>query len=227
MTLKNRVYFVTGTDTGVGKTHAACALLQAARQAGFTTAASKPVAAGGEQTAAGIRNEDALLLQACCSPSLSYEDINPVCLQQAVAPHIAADLEGISLEPDNLASSVKKVISKQADLTLVEGAGGWLVPLNSQATMADLVKQLGIPVILVVGMRLGCLNHALLSAEAIRQDGLVLQGWIANQIDPQMPYQQENLDTLKNLIGAPLIARFQWQQASPWQAVDIAALMGS
>jgi dethiobiotin synthetase len=219
-----QVYFVTGTDTGVGKTYASCAILEAARQAGLSTAASKPLAAGGERTASGIHNEDALRLQQHCSPPLSYEDINPLCLEQAVAPHLAASQEGIKLQVDALASSVRRIIGKGADLTLVEGAGGWRVPLNSQETMADLVKALQLPVILVVGMRLGCLNHAMLSVEAIQRDGLKLHAWVANQIDPQMPFQEENLDTLKELIAAPLIARLQRQQASPHLSVNLNTL---
>ncbi len=212
--MQGKSFFVTGTDTGVGKTHVSCALLQAAKQAGLSTAASKPLAAGGEMSDSGTFNEDALKLQAACTLKLAYHEINPLCLRQAIAPHIAAKAEGIRLDVHQLASSVQAIIDKQADLTLIEGAGGWRVPLNTQSTLADLARLLAQPVILVVGMRLGCLNHALLSMQAIRQDGVELQGWIANQLDPVMPAYQENLETLEDMIDAPLLGELKWQQKS-------------
>ena len=212
--MQAKSFFVTGTDTGVGKTCVSCALLQAAKEAGLSTAASKPLAAGGEDTSSGIFNKDALQLQAACTLELAYHEINPLCLQHAIAPHIAARAEGIGLDLQQLASSVQSVIDRQADLTLIEGAGGWRVPLNAQQTLADLARSLAQPVILVVGMRLGCLNHALLSMQAIKQDGVKLQGWIANQLDPAMPAYQENLETLQDMMDAPLLGELKWQQTS-------------
>lgn len=201
----SQCYFVTGTDTEIGKTTIAAGLLHAARQRGLTTAAVKPVAAGCQHTAAGLRNDDALTLQGECTPPLDYHLLNPVALEPPIAPHIAAAEAGIELTAAALAGDCRKVLERGADLTLVEGAGGWRVPLNDTQTLADLARELGRPVIMVVGLRLGCINHALLTAEAIAADGLRLAGWVANQVDPQMDRQQHNLDTLKKLISAPLL----------------------
>lgn len=203
-------YFVTGTDTEIGKTTIACGLLCAARRTGITTAAAKPVAAGCERTADGLRNEDALALQAQCSPALAYELINPVTLEAAIAPHIAASEEGADLTVELLAGGCLQVFDRNAEFTLVEGAGGWRVPLNSQQTLADLARDLRLPVIMVVGMRLGCINHAILTAEAIAADGLQLAGWVANQVDPDMSRPQENLATLKQVIKAPYLGFVPW-----------------
>tara|TARA_R110000772_G_scaffold110050_1_gene213508 strand:- start:1227 stop:1898 length:672 start_codon:yes stop_codon:yes gene_type:complete len=211
--MQARTFFITGTDTDAGKTYVSCALLQAANARGLSTAAVKPLAAGGIITPEGIRNDDALLLQESCSLSLSYQEINPLCLEQAIAPHIAARQAGISVLAQELADHCRFVMDKQADLTLIEGAGGWLVPLNDKEFVADIVRKLNIPVILVVGMRLGCLNHALLTVRALQQDGVILHGWIANQLDPQMSAYQENLDTLKALIAAPLLSVVPWNGA--------------
>lgn len=198
-------YFITGTDTEIGKTTIAAGLLHAARKHGLTTAAVKPVAAGCKSTSEGLRNDDALTLQAECSPPLSYEVLNPVALAPPIAPHIAAREAGLELTAARLASGCFKVFERGADLTLVEGAGGWRVPLNDQETLADLAIELDVPVIMVVGLRLGCINHALLTAEAIAADGLKLAGWVANQVDPQMDRQQHNLQTLKALLQAPCL----------------------
>jgi len=196
-------FFVTGTDTDAGKTRVACAILASARQHGYSTAALKPVAAG--VNADGV-NEDVLLLHRECTLELSPRDINPACFNDPVAPHICAAEAGISLTAQTLALQCRPVLDLQADLTLVEGAGGWKVPLNSRETLADLARQLDIPVILVVGMRLGCLNHALLTAQAIAADGATLAGWIANRVDAGMQRYEENLATLKALLPAPLVA---------------------
>ncbi|MFA5676925.1 MAG: dethiobiotin synthase [Pseudomonas sp.] len=198
-------YFVTGTDTEIGKTTIAAGLLHAARMRGLSTAAVKPIAAGCTRTADGLRNDDALTLQAECEPPLDYDVLNPVALEPAIAPHIAAVEAGMLLTARQLANACQHVFERNADLTLVEGAGGWRVPLNDQQTLADLAIELGEPVILVVGLRLGCINHALLTAEAIAADGLRLAGWVANQVDPHMDRQQPNLDTLKRCMPAPLL----------------------
>lgn len=198
-------YFITGTDTEIGKTTIAAGLLHAARQRGLTTAAVKPVAAGCEVTPEGLRNDDALALQAECSPPLDYAALNPVALAPPIAPHIAAREAGLQLSASRLADACFRVFERGADLTLVEGAGGWRVPLNDDQTLADLARELGEPVILVVGLRLGCINHALLTAEAIAADGLRLAGWVANQVDPQMDRQQHNLETLKAMLPAPCL----------------------
>ena len=203
-------YFVTGTDTEIGKTTIAAGLLHAARGRGLSTAAAKPVAAGCQQTAEGLRNDDALALQAECQPPLAYELINPIALEAAIAPHIAAAEEGVALTMELLAGACLQVFDRNADLTLVEGAGGWQVPLNTRQTLADLAVDLRLPVIMVVGMRLGCINHALLTAEAIAASGLTLAGWVANHVDPQMSRPQENLQTLRQLLKAPCLGVVPW-----------------
>lgn len=205
-------FFITGTDTEIGKTTIACGLLYAARQAGLSTAAAKPVAAGCEETAAGLRNDDALSLQAQCQPELGYELINPIALRAAIAPHIAALEEKRPLTVELLAGACLQVFDLNADMTLVEGAGGWRVPLNDQQTLADLAKDLNIPVVMVVGMKLGCINHAILTAEAIAADGLTLAGWVANQVDPQMSRPAENLATLRQRLKAPCLGYVPWME---------------
>jgi dethiobiotin synthetase len=201
-----RSYFVTGTDTSVGKTLFSCALLHAAQHAGYRTAAIKPVAAGASESADGLRNDDALLLQAACTESLSYREVNPFCFAEPLSPHIAAQRSGRRLQVERIVGFCQGVLMRRANLTVIEGAGGWRVPINDQETLADLAKQLKLPVILVVGMRLGCLNHALLSAEAIYRDGLELAGWVANTLDPDMPARAENVATLERELMAPLLA---------------------
>lgn len=203
------VFFVTGTDTDAGKTRAACALLAAARQQGYSTAALKPVASG--VNAEGF-NEDAVSLSRQCVPGLAPGDINPVCFRDPIAPHIAAAEAGVTLDAASLAARCAPVLAMQADLTLVEGAGGWKVPLNAGETLADLVRIMDLPVILVVGMRLGCLNHALLTAQAIASDGLRLAGWIANGVDPAMARYEDNLESLRARLPAPLLAQIPWQE---------------
>ncbi|MBL4833030.1 MAG: dethiobiotin synthase [Pseudomonas sp.] len=222
-------YFVTGTDTEIGKTTIASGLLCAARRKGLTTAAAKPVAAGCERTVDGLRNEDALALQAQCAPPLAYELINPVALEAAIAPHIAASEEGAELSVELLADGCQRVFAGKADFTLVEGAGGWRVPLNPDQTLADLARELNVPVIMVVGMRLGCINHALLTAEAIAADGLQLAGWVANQVDPDMSRPAANLATLKKLLKAPYLGAVPWLEGASAERVadhlDIAPLV--
>lgn len=209
-----RTWFVTGTDTGVGKTAISCALLVAAREAGLKTAAIKPVAAGCDEAG---HNEDALQLMDCMTEPLEYAQVNPVALTAAIAPHIAAQQERRSLQVSRLAGLCRGVMSGGADLVLIEGAGGWRVPLNARETLADLAVQLQVGVILVVGMRLGCINHALLTAEAIARDGLKLDGWIANQPGEAMPCYQQNLETLQRRLRAPLLGEVP--QMSPFDAV--------
>lgn len=207
----SNAFFVTGTDTGVGKTRVACALLEQANVQGLSTAAVKPVAAGCELTDDGLRNEDALLLQAACSVSLEYPVVNPVALEAAVAPHLAAVVAGRRLQVERLAGFCRGVLSLKAGLTLVEGAGGWRVPVNESERLSDLACALQLPVILVVGMRLGCLNHALLTAESIRHDGLQLAGWVANQVEATpMAMLQENIESLDKLMPAPCLGRVPW-----------------
>ena len=201
---RQSAFFVTGTDTEVGKTFVTTALLQAARQQGLTTLAIKPVAAGCEETSEGLRNEDALMLQQAMTARLSYAEVNPVALWAPIAPHIAARHEGVNLSAQSLSDHCRALMRNDVDLVLIEGAGGWRVPLNDRENLSDLPKALKLPVILVVDMRLGCLNHALLTAEAIERDGLQLAGWVANQVHPQpMPELGANLETLALRLNAP------------------------
>lgn len=212
----SQAYFVTGTDTEVGKTTIAAGLLHAARLAGLSTAAAKPVASGCELTAEGLRNSDALALLGECTLPLSYAQVNPLAFAPAIAPHLAAREAGVALTLDALLAPVQQVLALGADFTLVEGAGGWRVPLAGQANLSDLPIALGLPVILVVGVRLGCINHALLTAEAIARDGLTLAGWVANIVDPHTSRLEENLATLAERLPAPCLGQVPLlTQASP------------
>jgi dethiobiotin synthetase len=204
--MKQEVFFVTGTDTDVGKTHVACRLLQAAQQRGLRTLGLKPLAAGAENTGGRLHNDDAVLLQQTASVKLPYASINPFCFELAAAPHLAAQQSGVTLTAKTVAHKIRNILDEAAfDYAIIEGAGGWRVPLNDTETLADVVKLLQMPVILVVGMKLGCINHALLTAEAIRADGLELHGWIANDLGEPMPLLAENIATLERLLPAPRI----------------------
>jgi dethiobiotin synthetase len=203
--LRSRHFFISGTDTGVGKTLVACGLLRAAALRGLRTLAIKPIAAGAELTENGLRNEDAVMLMAAMTEVLPYQQVNPVLLEPAIAPHIAAGKVGRRITVSQLAGICRGVMMQPADLVLIEGAGGWRVPLNRHELLSGLASELQAPVILVVGMKLGCINHALLTAEAIRADGLRLAGWVANQIDPDMSCFEENLATLNAMLDAPCI----------------------
>ena len=220
-------FFVAGTDTDVGKTLVACALLEKARQQGWVTTAIKPVAAGCEQTPEGLRNDDALQLQQAMTADLAYEQVNPVALAPAIAPHIAAEQAQKRLRVAQLSGYCRGVMMQRSDLVLIEGAGGWRVPLNNVETLADLAKDLQLPVILVVGIKLGCINHALLTAEAIAYDGLPLAGWVANSISDMSAYQ-ENINTLKHLLRAPCLGVIppleQADGVSAATYIDLAAL---
>ena len=206
-----KAFFVTGTDTEVGKTAISCALLQAAASQGLSTAAVKPVAAGCDDQG---RNEDALQLLENMTVELDYDQVNPVALAPAIAPHIAAAQAGRNIQASRLAGLCRGVMMSDADFVLIEGAGGWRVPISPRETLADVAKQLQVGVILVVAMRLGCINHALLTAEAVRRDGLPLAGWVANQPGEPMSCYAENLDTLQRLLPAPLLGEVP--NTKPW-----------
>jgi dethiobiotin synthetase len=197
-------FFVAGTDTGIGKTHATCALLHAVRARGFNACGMKPVASGSVETREGLRNDDALALQAASSAPMPYEWINPVALREPLSPHLAAAHEGVEIRLAPLRDAFMR-LRDMHDLVMVEGVGGWLVPLSRGLLASDIARQWQLPVILVVGMRLGCLSHALLSARAIATDGCRLVGWIGNRIDPDMVAVDENLATLRQLLPAPCL----------------------
>ena len=177
----------------------------AANRAGLRTAAIKSVAAGCIDMGKGLRNDDALQLQAVSSHKLHYQQVNPVALEAAIAPHIAAQESGKTLSASRLVGFCCGLTLLPLDLIVIEGAGGWRVPFNDHETQADVARQMNCPVKLVVGMRLGCLNHALLTAEAIRRDGLEIAGWVANIIEPDMPRLEENIATLKRLFNEPCL----------------------
>lgn len=201
-------FFVTGTNTNVGKTWVSARLLEAARDAGHSCYGIKPLAAGCEETPEGLRNEDALALDAAASVKLPYEQLNPVALKEPVAPHILVRQQKLNLNVSRLTGYVRgAIMTHPADLVLVEGAGGWRVPVNDRETLADLARELDFPVILVIGMELGCLNHSLLTAEAIQRDGLKLAGWVANFLHGDMERGEENFQTLQSLLPAPCLAR--------------------
>ena len=215
-----KTFFITGTDTDIGKTICCKALLQAANKQNRTTLAYKPIAAGCEITDAGLRNEDALILQQNCTIDLPYQAVNPISLQLPIAPHIAAKLENKPINIDLITQGLQNLQQKNADLLIVEGAGGWRLPLNNKQMLSDWVVEQNLPVILVVGIKLGCLNHALLTYETIVNDGLKVVGWIANQLQPDMACYQQNLQLLTQKIVAPMIAEIPY--SSRINKIDLA-----
>jgi dethiobiotin synthetase len=208
-------YFVTGTDTGVGKTLISCALLHGFAAQGKRVVGMKPVAAGCNDD---DMHEDVRRLRAASNVLASKGQINPYCFSQAVAPHLAAQFAGVSINLKRIAASYSE-LSGQADVVIVEGAGGFLVPLNVRQDSADMVAELELPIILVVGMRLGCLNHALLTVEAIAARGLALAGWVANGVDGQMAMPDENIAALRQRITAPLLGVVPYQTQPDARAV--------
>ncbi|SEG71659.1 dethiobiotin synthase [Marinobacterium lutimaris] len=200
-----KTFFITGTDTDAGKTLVSAGLLHHANELGLRTIGLKPVAAGCEDHGEGLRNSDALILQATASVQLPYQQVNPIALAEPMAPHLAAQREERRLSADRIAAFCRGALMQPADFALVEGAGGWRVPLSSREMLSRVPQLMELPVILVVGMKLGCISHALLTAEAISRDGLQLAGWVANVVDPEMAVLQENIDTLKGALHAPLL----------------------
>ena len=200
---KRQRWFITGTDTDIGKTAIAAGLLQLLGDQGLKTLGLKPIAAGCEVTAEGLRNSDALALQAAANTPLDYTQINPIALQPPIAPHIAAQEQGLAITVDKVAGYCRGALLQRTDIALIEGAGGWRVPLNLRESFAGLAVALECQVVLVVGVKLGCINHALLTAEAIARDGLQIVGWVANIIDPDGARIEENIATLKSLLPAP------------------------
>jgi dethiobiotin synthetase len=215
-----RGWFIAGTDTGVGKTRVACALLEALRADGRSAVGMKPVAAGCHDTAEGWRNDDALALLAYGSFVPDYEDANPYALPAPLSPHLAAAQAGVAIDPGRIAAAFER-LARNVDRVVVEGAGGWLAPVSERHSMANIARLIGLPVILVVGLRLGCLNHAQLSARAIVADGCVLAGWIGNVLDPAMAALDGNLGSLRRLLPAPCLGVLPWApQATPAHAAS-------
>jgi len=210
-----RKIFVAGTDTDIGKTYVSLKLLQEFNHQGLKTIAIKPIATG----AINGYNQDALLLQQFSSIKLDYSIINPFAFEPSISPNIAAAY----LTVDKILASIQKALNMKADVHLIEGVGGWMTPLNSSETMANLVKKLdAIEIILVVGIKLGCLNHSLLTVRELQRAGVTVLGYVANVVSPDMHYLAENLADLKARLGLPCLAELAWQPEGPTQAACVA-----
>lgn len=214
--------FVTGTDTGVGKTLVACGLLRAFANRGLKAVGMKPVASGAVSREGGLVHDDVEKLLAAGNVAAPREHVNPYCYEPPIAPHIAAAGAGMRIDLDRIGQSFE-TLSARADVVIVEGVGGFRVPLAPGIDTAQLAARLALPLVLVVGLRLGCLNHALLTAEAVANRGLKLAGWVANHVDPRMAAVEENVRTLEMLIPAPLLAHIAFT-ATPDIAISAALL---
>lgn len=204
---RSRGVFITGTDTEVGKTFVAVGIIQALVREGLRVAVMKPVAAGADPTPQGLRNADALQLMRAANVDAPYERVNPYCFPLPASPHIAARSAGIDVDLAVIKRHFEILAGDpDTDVVVVEGAGGWLAPINDSETMADIARALNLPVVLVVGLRLGCLNHALLTAQGIEASGLKLAGWIANHVQPRFEHADENVALLTRRLRAPLLA---------------------
>lgn len=199
--------FITGTDTEIGKTWVASALIRHLVETGYSVACMKPVASGCEVTEAGLRNDDAMRLMDQSNVKLPYDHVNPFAYEPAIAPHIAAREAGRPIDIDRISRLAKAI---EADYLVVEGVGGWCVPLGESTMLADMARATAEEVIIVVGMRLGCINHALLTAAQIMREGMLIKGWIANHVDPEMHVQSENLATLQSLMPCPMLGVLPW-----------------
>lgn len=206
-------FFITGTDTEVGKTVIGSLLLEDLASTFNNCQGFKPISAGCDHTSEGLRNSDALALQAASTQQIDYALVNPIAYAPPIAPHIAAKQASQPITLGQLQDSLEAISKTSPDLLLIEGAGGWRLPINDEQYLSQFVQQNQIPVILVVGMCLGCLNHAVLSYESIIADGLPVVGWIANQCVEKMPFYNENIESLQRLIDAPLLAEVAFQQA--------------
>ena len=224
----NKGYFITGTDTEIGKTWVTLGLMSALQKQGQQVLGMKPVASGCEVTDEGLRNDDAMQIMRQASKPQEYSLVNPYAFDPPIAPHIAAVQTGTIIDLDRILSAYK-ALRAQADTIVVEGVGGWRVPLGNDQSLVDMVKCLQLPVILVVGLRLGCINHALLSAETIIADGVELVGWVANQVAPDYGDMEETLDTLTARIQAPMLAEVAYMNRldinAIASAIDLASLL--
>lgn len=198
-------YFITGTDTEIGKTFTTSALLRAFAKQGNSTLGMKPIASGAEEIDGVLHNEDVDSLVAASSVKAPQEIVVPYLMRTPAAPHIVAALENVTMDVQHIASCYQQA-QQLADVVLVEGVGGFCVPLDDETSTVDLAQRLALPVILVVGMRLGCINHALLTAQAIKASGLRLAGWVANTVDTDMKFFEENVQALKQRLDAPCLA---------------------
>lgn len=217
-----RGLFVTGTDTGAGKTVVACALARAFALRGERVAVMKPVASGAARSPKGLRSEDAEALLAAANVALSYEEVNPYCFEPAISPHIAAEEAGIEIDIGTIERNYRRIAAR-SDRVIVEGAGGWLAPVNARETMADIALALEVPVVLAVGLTLGCLNHAQLTRRAIAAAGAPFAGWIASALDPAMEREAANLAALERLLGEPALELVAFMPRAPRTAPALAA----
>lgn len=211
--------FITGTDTGIGKTHVACSIVTALNLRGQRTTVMKPVASGCRQSEEGLRNDDALALMSVASIHQEYEDVNPYAFEPAIAPHIAAQMAGAHVDLEEIKRAYTRNVL-HSDVCVVEGVGGWMVPLNEEETVADLAAALQLPIIVVVGMRLGCINHALLTIEQIEREDLPILGWVANTIDPDMSHLDANIQALSERIPYPLLGTLPYSPESSYLSLS-------
>ena len=205
--------FITGTDTGIGKTYVTLSLMEAFKEQGYKVAGMKPIASGAARKHEQLKNEDAESILQCCSESTAYELINPAVYELPVSPHIAARQTGHEINLSEIENSYKQLASKN-EVVIVEGVGGWRVPISEEQNMVDLVRLLGLPVIMVVGLKLGCLNHAILTAETIKTDGLNMVGWISNRVEEDYIFPEESLKTLKNTLESPCLGDLPFDNGS-------------
>lgn len=225
--MSQHCFFVTGTDTDAGKTYVSALLLQGYAALGITALGAKPLAAGAELTADGsLQNSDALLLQQHSGIALPYAQHNPLCLAEPAAPHLVAAAAGIRLDEPQLTAHLQQLQQTQAKRILIEGAGGWLLPLSAKRYLADWVLEQQLPVVIVVGIKLGCLNHAMLTVRELERSGATILGWVANIISPDMLYLAQNIADLKQRIQAPLLATVPYTAiAKPEVARDLATAL--
>lgn len=204
-----KTIFITGTDTGIGKTQISIGLLNRFNETGYSTFGMKPIASGCEWNAENqLVNQDALALQATSSIKMPYQNVNPIALPEPIAPHLAAQKVGVNLSVKRVAEVISKSLVPSAYINIIEGVGGWSVPLNNQELFSDVIAHLKIPTILVVGIKLGCINHALLTSRSIIEMRVPFLGWIANCIEPEVQFAQENIEALSSLIPRPCLGVF-------------------
>jgi dethiobiotin synthetase len=215
-------FFITGTDTGVGKTVMTCALLHEFTRRGRRAVGMKPVAAGAVRDAGVLRSDDVTMLRAASNVDAPLHLVNPYCFEPPIAPHVAAERAGVTIDIAHIARAYGE-LAAAADVVIVEGVGGFCVPLGRGSDTSELARELGLPVILVVGVRLGCLSHALLTARAIREAGLQFAGWIANRIDPAMAAADENVDALTERLAAPRLGDIRFAEKP--EPLEVAALL--
>lgn len=214
-TLPPGKYFVTGTDTEIGKTFVTCHLLDTFAQQGHTTVGLKPVSAGCRKTEQGLRNEDAELLMQHMTEELPYVVVNPYAYDPPISPHLCAEQADQVLTPKELVTACQPGLNHAADYHLVEGAGGWMCPISDTDAICTFAYELGLPVIIVIGLKLGCLNHGIMTSMAVNQSGLKCAGWIANEIDPNMLCRDENIQFLEKFLPMPYLGMIPYQETTP------------